>query len=166
MLPILNDKVIILSDTNLNSLYQQQDKYDTAGLKNVWVNFMDQNNLLVHNDDPTHFKPNTVPSCIDHVWSNCSNRISNIQTCAHFLSYDHNLVKANVRVKIQNCGPAYSKYRNWKLVTKEKLQLGIALNPNLAEIFQITDAEIVAETIQNELNLILNDIAPPLHQTK
>ena len=38
--------------------------------------------------------------------------------------------------------------------------MAIALNPNLNSVFNIQDPEIIAETIQNELGFILNDLAP------
>ena len=124
-----------MSDTNLNTMYQQQDKYDTEGLKNLWVNFMDNNNFVVHNSEPTHFEAQTTPSCIDHIWSNCSSRVFNVETCQHFISYDHHLVKASLRIKINNMGSTYSKFRDWSILTKNELQLAISLNPSLTEVF-------------------------------
>ena len=38
--------------------------------------------------------------------------------------------------------------------------MAISLNPNLNSIFSISDPEIIAETIHNELNFIINDLAP------
>ena len=56
--------------------------------------------------------------------------------------------------------PRFKMQRNFKLLTEDKLKLALAKNIALQNVMQCTDSNIVAQTINDELNSIIDLIAP------
>ena len=108
---------------------------------------------------PPKFQP--VCSIIEHAWGNCHHRISNIITNYHFLSPDHKYLKVNLKLKLNTPNQRFRKIRKWSNITKNSQQMAIHLSPELNYLFQLTDPEIVALILQNELNAIINVSVPP-----
>ena len=108
--PLLKDETIILSDTNINTLPNREDYQESPSIKSMWLEFLEEYNMCIHNNKPTHFKPNIEPTCIDHIWGNCPNRISNFVTQPHYMSPDHWIVKANLRVTSVNNNTGFYRH--------------------------------------------------------
>merc|ERR1712105_585660 len=74
---------------------------------------------------------------------------------------DHCILTTTYNTKHQITNPKYITIRNNKLLTKNKLQKYVTNSIPLQEVFSMTDPNEIAETIQIELNAIMNTIAPP-----
>ena len=58
-------------------------------------------------------------------------------------------------------GPLLVRIRDWKLITTESLINAIEKNKKLMSIFKYLSQNIVANTIVEEFDRIINEIAPP-----
>ena len=56
--------------------------------------------------------------------------------------------------------PRFSFKRDFNKLTKDKLKLAVAKNLKLQNLTQLMDPNLVAETLQNELNNIIDHLAP------
>ena len=146
-------------DTSINSWHNKkfklQDLYEELNLiKNKY-------NLTQHNHKFTRFAPHQPPSCIDHIFSNCTNKISNVTTHKNTIS-DHSIITAQYSSNHQIYHPKFiKKNRNFRLLTKNTLNLYVKNSTLLNSIFNYTDPDIITNLIQLELNTIINFIAPP-----
>ena len=57
--------------------------------------------------------------------------------------------------------PRFIRKRDWRLVTTNSLEFAVNTNDALDSIFYSQDPEYIAFTINNELNNIINSLAPP-----
>ena len=62
--------------------------------------------------------------------------------------------------KAQTTKPRFKNIRNMKLLNKNTLNLHIEQSHELNEVFSMTDPNSIANTLQDELTLIINTIAP------
>ena len=70
-----------------NKRYKLKDLYESLNvIKNKY-------NITQHNHKFTHFVPHQPPSCIDHIYSNCANKIINVTTHKNTTS-DHSIITA------------------------------------------------------------------------
>ena len=84
-------EIIICSDTNIDTSNDCHSNSNIVSqLKEIWQDFLSVNDFTIMNDkDKTFFRQGTRPSLIDHVWTNCPLKLSNLTTRPHFLSPDH-----------------------------------------------------------------------------
>ena len=115
--------------------------------------------MTIYNEEPTFFKYNVEPSVIDHVWGNCTRRISHLATDYHFLSPDHKYLQVFISLKLNTPAHQFIRTRDWRKVNKNDLQMAVELNPELNHVFTLTDPEAVADIIMTQLNNILNNFA-------
>ena len=66
----------------------------------------------------------------------------------------------NFKNKNMSYKPKRIKIRNHRALSKTKLENAIIFNENLNSIFSHYDPDIIAHTLQIELNTIINSIAP------
>ena len=80
----LNGKkdTIVMMDNNLDSLFNSSHNqtYNLKPLTSELNEFLLSNTLVVYNNKITHYSSFYPNSCIDHIYSNCSNKISNCIT--------------------------------------------------------------------------------------
>ena len=136
-----------------------------------------ENSLTIHNHEPTFFRKN-IHSCIDHIISNCPLNISNVQTYVNTNDINYINTSANI---INNTNPIMSDHalltcnynhkdivipqqfkviRDYKLLRKHNLQQYFIHNSHINSVFNETDPYIIANTIINELSIIIECIAP------
>ena len=77
-----NKDTIVMMDDNIDSTYNSSHNltYKLKPLKDALKNLLVNNNLIVHNNKITHYSTIYPNSCIDHIYSNCFNKISNSTT--------------------------------------------------------------------------------------
>ena len=166
--------LVILTDENIDSL---QDKCSTGYSKNIQLKSireqsMIDNSLTYHNNRAT-FCRKGVKSCIDYIISNCPLKINNVRTHDgdkevfgykdleyNNIMSDHFLLSCTYSSKKINFPQQFLITRNSKLLTKHNLSQFFTNNEVLQCIFSETDPNIIAETLLNELSIIIECIAP------
>ena len=126
------------------------DKYESLS---------NDNNLVTMNNEATRYCSGVEPSCIDHITTNCPDKLFNINTIKSIFS-DHCYLVGNYKNKNMSYKPKKIKIRNHRALTKAKLENAIFFNENLNTIFSHQDPDTIALTLQVELNSIINSIAP------
>ena len=163
-----------MTDENIDNL---QDKNRSGFCKNIQLkNIRDQsiieNSLTYHNNKPT-FCRRGVKSCIDFIISNCPIKIANVRTHdgdTEIFGYkdveynnimsDHFLLSCTYNNKKICIPQQFLITRNSRLLTRHNLNEYFSNNPLLQEIFSETDPNVIAETLLNELSIIIECIAP------
>ena len=62
-----------LMDDNINTLPSEDfnNRVYLRDMKESFENFINDNNIAIHNEEPTSFFSGVDPSCIDHITTNC-----------------------------------------------------------------------------------------------
>ena len=96
-------KIIILTDDNVNSIddFSMTNYYSNIELKNLRDNLIINNSLITQNTEPTFFR-NTIRTCIDHIYSNCPTKITNVRT--HVNNNEHSYTNSSSNI-INNHNP-------------------------------------------------------------
>ena len=87
-------------DDNLNTL-PNADFFNRGyliGMIDRYTSFMNDNNLVFMNFEATRFLKGVEPSCLDHIATNCPDKLYNINTVKSFFS-DHCCLVANYKNK-------------------------------------------------------------------
>ena len=145
-------------DTSLNASHNK--KYKILELSDLRSNHLNSNNITQHNFDFTRYVSHQPPSCIDHIYSNCPNNITNISTDRNIFS-DHCTIIGQYNSKEQIYQQKFFIKRNFQLLTKNALTNYIQSSLPLQSIFQSQDPNYIASTFTYEINNIINIIAPP-----
>ena len=148
-------------DDNLNTL-PNADFTGRGHIRDMidhYESFLNDHNLVTMNEEATRFCSGTEPSCIDHITTNCPDKLFNINTVKSIFS-DHCGLVGNFKNKNMSYKPKRIKIRNHRALSKIKLENAIIFNENLNSIFNQNDPDIIAHTLQIELNTIINSIAP------
>merc|ERR1712240_666541 len=166
--------IIILTDENIDSL---QDKSSTGYCKNIQLktlrdNSIIENSLTYHNNKAT-FCRKGIKSCIDYIFSNCPLKIRNVRTHDgetevygykdwefNNIMSDHFILSCTYNHKKIDLPQQFMISRNSKLLTKYNLNQYFSNNDVLQGIFSETDPNIIAETLLNELSIIIECISP------
>ena len=146
--------------TLMNELtYDYGLKYNSRDLYNYWKDMIITNNLVIHNHEFTRYAPHQKPSIIDHITSNCPQHLTNIITKPCILA-DHCSLTFDYNHKPKNLKPRFRMVRDNSKLTKDNLIHEVENNPNLQNLYNLTDPNQVANVLQNELNHIINRLAP------
>ena len=153
--------MIIMDDTNVdtNPRVDYSLRYNIKALYDMWHDTLADCKLVIHNHEYTRYAPHQKPSIIDHVVTNCPLKISPIQTKPNIIS-DHCSLSFDYKTKPINLQPRFRMSRNIANLTKDNLIREVENSQPLQTIYNFDDPNYVAETIQNELNRIINKLAP------
>lgn len=154
------DTIVLMDDnidTHINNTHNKT--YNIKELKELLDQHVIDNNLTIHNNKFTRIASHQPPSCIDHIYSNCVNKIINVNTHKNIYS-DHCIITAQYNANQQIYHPKFIKSRNSNLLNRQTLTKYINESSLLNSIFRYTDPDIVTNIIQLELNTIINAIAP------
>ena len=157
-----NRDTIVMMDNNIDS-NPNSSHYKTYKLKDLYNTLqghLNKHHLTLHNTKLTRFASHQPPSCIDHIYSNCANKITNVITHSN-PSSDHSIITAEYNSVHQIYHPKFIKVRNYKSLNRFNLEKYINNSSILNSIFRYTDPELITNIIQIELNAIINLIAPP-----
>merc|ERR1712240_966577 len=156
-------EVITLTDDNIdlnNDNYN--NNYKIITIRERTTQFLSENNITTHNKDPTFYINQTPTSCIDHIYSNCPQKLIHITTINNGYS-DHTMITAIYHTKAPVSPPKIIFTRPKHLLTKHKLNKYLNNNDLIQTAFNYTDPDLIAEIIMREFNNIIEIIAP---QTK
>ena len=153
-LVILHDSNIdISSNNNHNIQYNIKDLYDK------YRDFLIDNDLTILNNKFTRYAPHQAPSTLDHVVTNTPAFMGDVQTKHNIIS-DHCSLTVDFLSKTREYVPRFKFIRNWKLASPDSLRYAVSKNINLQNLLQVECPDKVAETLQEELNKIINELAP------
>ena len=144
-------------DTSLNAKHNK--KYKITDLNDLRLSHINVNDITQHNHKHTRYVSHQPPSCIDHIYSNCPNNIKNIETKRNIFS-DHCTITGQYHAKEIIYQQKFFLKRNFHLLTKNELSKYIQSSSILQTIFQSQDPNYIANTITDEINNIINIIAP------
>ena len=153
--------VCTLMDANINTLFNADlsNRIYIRDMKECLETFINDNNLAFLNDEPTRFISGVDPSCIDHIITNCPEKFFNTNTVKTNIS-DHCCLVSNYKNKKIKYQPKKIKIRNYRNLTKTKLENAIIFNQNLDMIFNYNDPDTIANIFQSEFNSIIDFLAP------
>ena len=115
-----SDKIVLVWDANidLNPENNTNERYDVKLLAEDYMEFMDTNNFVLVNEEPTRHWSGTKSSLIDHFVTNCASHIDNIIT-QHSCIADHDLVSILFHTEIIQDKPQFRMTRNWTNLTRD-----------------------------------------------
>ena len=116
-------------------------------------------NIAQINFDYTRITSPQQPSCIDHLYSNCSNKITNVRTITNYDS-DNKYIVARYNTKEPLYNPKPFLKRDYSNLTSVNIDYCIDRSEILNNIFTSEDTDFIAESIQIELNSIIIFLAP------
>ena len=115
---------IFITDDNIDSNDNSDlnKNFKLHNIHNLLHDFMTSNDITQHNHLDTRHVRHQQPSCIDHIYSNVSNKLTDITTNRTNFS-DHSYLTAIYNTKEQIYNPKFIKTRNHRNLNKEALQL-------------------------------------------
>ena len=111
----MDDNINTLEDANFSNRAYLHD------MRELFYDFMNNNNLIIHNNKPTRHIINMDPSCIDHVTSNCPENIYNVKTTLTSSS-DLSVLTFTFNTKCQSYIPKKITLRNYNSLTNLALE--------------------------------------------
>ena len=82
-------------DHNINDF---NNTYKINNIKEITIDFLNNNNYTTHNDANTYHINQTPISCIEHIYSNCPHKITHVTTHNTGQS-DHSILTAKYHTK-------------------------------------------------------------------
>merc|ERR1712240_568177 len=144
-------EVIVLTDDNMdheNDNYN--NKYRIKTIKERTTQFLTENNITTHNKDPTYYVNQTRISCIDHIYSNCPQKITHITTINNGYS-DHAILTATYQTKAPINYPKIKYPRPKHLLTEHKLNEYLNNNDIIQTAFNYTDPDIIGPQTKRQI---------------
>ena len=149
-----------MMDTNIDTSNSGHNKsWNVENLKIVLFDFLNSSNVFVHNQNLTHFSKIHHDSCIDHIFSNCAQKLSPVITERNSFS-DHATLHCTYSSSSQIIHPKFIFIRNNHLLTKSSLTNHIVNCTQLNDIFQSVDPNLIANEILLCFNTIIQKVAP------
>ena len=149
---------VVIGDINLDLLkWETPDQILENMVEKVKTEIMTRNISQVING-PTRFWNGKAPSLIDHCWSNCVEKIYNIQNISRSTA-DHNVIAINYKMKGKIISSQEIKgrdRRNWS-VEECKRQLNIM---NWDTVFNEQNVDIANAEFERKFLSILDALAP------
>ena len=127
--------IIILTDDNINTLEDKSASqlYKNYDLKQIRDNMIIDNRLTTHNDRPTFFRPG-MTSCIDHIMTNCPDKITNVTThYDNYKDYDSN----NDYYDYEDCDYEMTKTKRTNLTISDHAIISCDYNSKFLKIPQL-----------------------------
>lgn len=149
------ENIIVTGDFNINIL----EDSDTS---TQFTEMLSQSGSLVMNSLPTHFKPNTNPSCIDLMISNCPDRVRMIDQIPGLAHHDLIVMSLNLEIGPVDAEKAF--YRNYKQINEQALVYDLTLLP-WESIFVLVDPDDQIGLF-NSMVLYLFETHVPLKEVK
>ena len=104
------------------------------------------------------FTRNGLKSCIDHIYSNCSYKITDAVTQNDILS-DHNILTFNYNNNKLNIDPTYKIKRDFNLLNTDILTQYCDMNDRIDTVFDYDMSNDIANILIDEINNIIQTIA-------
>ena len=154
-------KLIIFHDVNIDTSINNNhnSKYNIKQLYEDYLNFLIENNLTILNKKFTRYSSHQSPSLIDHVVTNSPALVSEVLTTRNLIS-DHCTLTCNFLTKERVNFIRFRIIRDFKNLTQDSLKFKLQKNIKIQNILRETDPNVIAETLNDELNRIIDELAP------
>merc|ERR1711867_38221 len=155
-----NKEIIILTDDNMdhnNNTFN--NNYKINNIKDMTIEFLNNNNYTTHNDENMYYVKQKPISCIDHIYSNCPQKITKVTTHNTGQS-DHSIITAKYHTKAPITPRRQIFTRKKHLLTAHALNQHLQHNEIMQSTFTYTDPYLVADIIMSEFNNTIEIIAP------
>ena len=114
-------EVIVMTDDNIDHNNNNfNTSYKTTNIKYITSKFLDDNNYTTHNESNTYFVSQYPISCIDHIYSNCPQKVTHVTTHNTGQS-DHAILTAKYHTKAPITTPKLIYTRQTHLITEHSL---------------------------------------------
>ena len=153
--------IIVQGDLNIDQWTPNDplNRYDICQLQPVLEDLKTEVHLEQMNFKPTRFRNHQNPSLLDLVLTNKPQHINCVETTNSNIA-DHLCVACQFHIKELEINQQFICTRNLNLLNSEKLMNSIEDNEKLTEVFKYTDPDKIADVVINEMNSIVEDIAP------
>ena len=157
----LNNNSIVSMDTNVdtNPASKSHNYYLGKKLFDRFMDFIENNKLFIHNTEFTRYAPHQDPTIIDHIVSNCQNRLTNVVTKPFFVS-DHCYLHTTINIDVPISLPKFKTKRDQKLLHREAIVTALEVNPYIYEALNYQNPNYISDVIINGLNFIIEALAP------
>ena len=113
--------VIVMTDDNIHHNNNNfNTSYKTTNIKDTTSKFLDDNNYTTHNETNTFYVNQHPISCIDHIYSNCPQKVTHVTTHNKGQS-DHAILTAKYHTKAPITTPKLIYTRQNHLITEHSL---------------------------------------------
>ena len=114
--------------------------------------------VIITND--TRYNPQSrITEFIDHCITNRPEKINN-QTIHRTGDSDHFIGQFQIKTRTKPCTPRFILSRKWELVNWDLMKVKLHDDPDLKEISNLTDPNQICCTLQDKINLYLDQQAP------
>ena len=102
-----NKNCIVMMDSNIDTQNSNHNKtWNVENLKTRLYDFINNNNITIHNNKIIHFSTIHQNSTIDHIFSNCPDKLTQVRTERQIHS-DHALLHCNYTSNSQIVNPKF-----------------------------------------------------------
>ena len=126
-------------------------RYDINEIADDYTDFMNKQDLVLLNSEPTRHWSNTRSTLIDHFVTNCLEHVNNILTKHSFIA-DHDLVSILYHTDVITDKPQFRLIRNWSQLNRDNLIVQLDNNIENNQVFSITSVDNVWNIIVVQLN--------------
>lgn len=151
----IGKEIILTGDFNINTLMETEHILRFTEL-------LSQSGSVIVNREPTHFKPNCVPSCLDLVICNCPDRVNMIDQLDIPISH-HDMMVLSYDLHLSKPNESETYYRNYNSICEQALIADLRSLP-WESIYLLTDPEEQL-VLFNSLVLALFENHVPLKKT-
>ena len=156
-----NNPTTIFGDLNIDR-YEPNDPESRPDLKNLIPLLKDvqsNHNLVLINTEPTRYRHGQRPTLLDLIISNSPQNISNVKNISNFCS-EHMGVMCRININQLIINPQFRKIRCRKNLNSSILMPLIENNQKLQSIFSTSNPDFIADTLTNEIDIIVESVAP------
>ena len=156
-----NRDTVIIGDDNIDTFKPDLNTM-TSHNKKLYLKLTDMledTSMVISNYEPTFGIKKENYSTIDHIYNNCPKKLINVSTLDCNFS-DHQMLRFKYLTKAQIIKPRFKNIRNLNLLNNKTLNLHLKQSQELNTVFSMTNPNLIANTLQDELTLIINTIAP------
>ena len=153
--------LLVAGDLNIDQLEvnDPDSRADLKQLNQILIKYKNIASLQQLNHKPTWHRTGKRPSLLDLFLTNTPTKTNNIETKPSIVA-DHCSVKLQLHTKEIKDNIQFIKIREWKALTADNLMQKIKENERINKIFHYEDPEIVAKILIEEMNAIIEEIAP------
>ena len=118
-----NKDIISLSDTNIDTSPNggSGHRYYSSKVEREFLNYIEENQLTIMNEEYTRHMNGQDPSCIDHIMTNSPKKLKDIATHVSTIS-DHEIISATYHPDGRKPTIAEKITRNTKNITSDNME--------------------------------------------
>ena len=151
----------ILGDINIDRREENdpENRPDLKRLIPILTEFQKTHKFILTNKKATRHRVNQNPTLLDLVLTNAPDTILGNEYCSNFCS-EHKVIVTKIKTSPINVNAQFINTRDYKNITPDNLNSMISSSQVFNEIFNEDDPNIITDKYINEMNRIINTLAP------